>query len=99
MIRVSDLQGTAFTFQNVDNYESLLKLVSDAFHVKDFKLKGKSGEYNCSPRENDEVFMYPGFSGGMQVTIRFPNGSALPFNCDLDSEFVQLKRKISERYT
>jgi hypothetical protein len=99
MISVIDLQGRAFRFQNVENYDSLLKLVSEAFHVKDFKLKGKSGEYNFSPRENDEVFMCPGYSGGMQVTIKFPNGKALPFNCDIDSEFGHLKRKISERYT
>jgi hypothetical protein len=99
MIRVSDFQGKSFTFQNVDNHDSLLKLVSEAFHVKDFKLKNKSGRYNFRPGENDEVLMCPGFSGGMQVIVKFPNGKTVPFDCDLDSHFVKLKRKISEKYT
>jgi hypothetical protein len=48
--------------------------------------------------ENDEVLMCPGLPG-VQVIVKPPNGKALPFDCNLDSEFVELKLEISERYT
>jgi hypothetical protein len=75
----------------------LYKIVDVAFHVKDFKLKASPENTNVACG-NDTVFMCPGFSGGMQVTVKFPNGMGLPFNCDLVSEFVQINQKIIDGY-